>query len=347
MKNLITTTLLCLMGIIKAYSQSDSLTQIGDFILDYYQKVPMEKIHIHTDRSCYASGDTIWFRAYLVDAATNKPCNRSRFVYTELRDDTADTLVVRYKIKSDSIGIFANAIPLPQALRSGDYTLVAYTKWMQNFSEADFFSKQLQIVNSVEPLGLSKQQSRSAKKIALSLMPEGGNLLDGFSQFLAFKVIDDEGLGVDANITLTDAEGTVRQATRTQHLGMGKMLVHARSDEQLFIEAESMGIVDRVALPKVLRSGASMTVTQYRDKIHIQPFATNDIDQQQLSLVLYGAGNMIEMPIVPGKLITIPKGDLRPGVVNIAIVEKTTKDIYAERLIFVRGESTSMYAKTK
>lgn len=90
-----------------------------------------------------------------------------------------------------------------------------------------------------------------------------------------------------------------------------------------------------------------MTVTQYRDKIHIQPFATNDIDQQQLSLVLYGAGNMIEMPIVPGKLITIPKGDLRPGVVNIAIVEKTTKDIYAERLIFVRGESTSMYAKTK
>lgn len=342
MKNLMAAIFLCLMGIMNVYSQSDSLSQIGDYILDYYQKVPMEKIHIHTDRSCYASGDTIWFRAYLVDAATNKPCNRSKFVYTELRDDTADTLVVRYKIKSDSTGVFANAIPLPQALKSGDYTLVAYTRWMQNFSEDDFFSKEIQIVNSAEPLGGTKQLNRPIKKIALSLMPEGGNLLDGFSQFLAFKVIDEEGFGVDANITLIDGDGTVIQTTRTQHIGMGKILVNVRSDEQLFVEAESMGIVDRVALPRALKSGASMTVTQYRDKVHIQPFATNDIDMQNLSLVLYGAGNMIEIPIVPGKLITIPKNDLRPGVVNIAMVEKTDKNIYAERLIFVRGESTSM-----
>lgn len=342
MKHLIATMSLCLTGIMNVYSQSDSLTQIGDYILDYYQKVPMEKIHIHTDRSCYASGDTIWFRAYLVDAATNKPCDRSKFVYTELRDDAADTLVVRYKIKSDSAGVFANAIPLPQTQKSGDYTLVAYTKWMQNFSADDFFSKEIQIVNSAEPLNATQPLRRSIKKIALSLMPEGGNLIDGFSQFLAFKVIDEEGFGVDANITLKDGERKVIQTTRTQHLGMGKMLVNVRSDEQLFVEAETNGIVDRVALPRVLESGASMTVTQRGDKVHIQPFATNDVDLQQLSLVLYGAGNMIELPIVPGKLITIPQTDLRPGVVNIAMVEKTNKSIYAERLIFVRGETTTM-----
>ena len=342
MKNLIATAFICCLGIAKVCAQGDSLSLVSDYVLDYYQKVPMEKIHIHTDRACYASGDTIWFRAYLVDAATNKPCSRSKFVYTELRDNAADTLVVRYKIKSDSTGVFANAIPLPRALQTGDYTLVAYTKWMQNFAEADFFAKTLQIVNSAAPLSVSRPHARTAKKIALSLMPEGGSLLDGYSQFLAFKVVDDEGAGVDANITLTDADGTVIQTTRTQHLGMGKMLVHTRNDEQLFVEAEAMGMVDRVAVPTALRSGASMTVTQYREKVHIQPFATNDIDLQQTVLLLYGAGNMIEIPIVPGKLITIPRSDLRPGVVNIAIVEKTSRQIYAERLIFVRGEKASM-----
>ena len=341
------TMFLCMIGMTSGYAQSDSLPQISDRILDYYQKVPMEKIHIHTDRSNYASGDTIWFRAYLVDAATNKPCNRSKFVYTELRDDTADTLVVRYKIKSDSTGVFANAIPLPKTLTSGDYALVAYTKWMQNFSEDDFFSKEIQIVNASEPFSSPKPHSRSVKKISLSLMPEGGHLIDGFSQFLAFKVIDDEGLGVDANITLTDGEGKVLQTTKTQHLGMGKMLVYARSDEQLFIEAEAMGKVDRVALPKALEGGVSMTVTQRGDKVHIQPFATNDVDMQNLSLVLYGAGNMMEIPVMPGKLITIPKNDLRPGVVNVAIVEKVTNNVYAERLIFIRGEKTSIRVAQK
>ena len=347
MKNLIATILLCCMGMTSGYSQSDSVAQISDHILDYYQKVPMEKIHIHTDRSNYASGDTIWFRAYLVDAATNKPCNRSKFIYTELHDDTADTLVVRYKIKSDSTGVFSNAIPLPQTLKSGDYTLVAYTKWMQNFATDDFFSKAIQIVNASEPFSSQKPHHRSVKKIALSLMPEGGNLIDGFSQFLAFKVIDDEGFGVDANITLTDSEGKVLQATKTQHLGMGKMLIHARSDEQLFIEAESMGKVARVALPKALESGVAMTITQRGEKVHIQPFTTNDIDMQNLSLVLYGAGNMIVIPIKPGKLITVPKTDLRPGVVNVAIVEKATNYVYAERLIFIRGEKTSIHVMQK
>lgn len=336
------TIFLCMIGMANGYAQNDSLPQVSDRILDYYQKVPMEKIHIHTDRSNYASGDTIWFRAYLVDAATNKPCNRSKFVYTELRDDTADTLVVRYKIKSDSIGVFANAIPLPKTLKTGDYTLVAYTKWMQNFSEDDFFSKEMQIVNASEPFSSPKPHHRSVKKIALSLMPEGGHLIDGFSQFLAFKVIDDEGFGVDANITLTDGEGKVLQTTKTQHLGMGKMLVYARSDEQLFIEAEAMGKVERVALPKALESGVSMTITQRGDKVHIQPFATNDVDMQNLSLVLYGAGNMMEIPVMPGKLITIPKNDLRPGVINVAIVGKGTNNVYAERLIFIRGEKILM-----
>ena len=333
---------LCCAGLLNIYSQSDSLSQISERILDYYRKVPMEKIHIHTDRACYASGDTIWFRAYLVDAATNKPCNRSKFIYTELRNDAADTLVVRYKIKSDSTGVFANAIPLPQTLKAGDYTLVSYTRWMQNFSADDFFSKGIQIINSAEPLAPPQPPYRSVKKIALTLMPEGGYLIDGFSQFLAFKVIDDEGLGIDANITLTDSMGTILQTTRTQHLGMGKMLVHARRNEQLFIEAESMGIVDRVALPEVLKSGVSMSVAQHRDKIHVQPFATDDIDLQQMSLVLYGAGNMIEIPVISGKLITIPKNDLRPGVINIAIVGKDTNRVYAERLVFVRDEKVKM-----
>ena len=45
---------------------------------------PNEKIHLHTDRSLYGWGDTLWFRAYLVNAINNQPEKTSRYIYTEL-----------------------------------------------------------------------------------------------------------------------------------------------------------------------------------------------------------------------------------------------------------------------
>lgn len=45
-----------------------------------------EKIHLHTDRLVYAGGDTIWFRAYLVNALDNRPETASKYIYSELID---------------------------------------------------------------------------------------------------------------------------------------------------------------------------------------------------------------------------------------------------------------------
>lgn len=114
-----------------------------------------ERIYIHTDRDVYVAGDTIWFRAHLVDAATNIPStskhypkNRSRYVYVELHDVKADTLVERMMIRRNDEGLFANAIPLSKPLRGGLYMLVAYTRYMLNFPESMFAYKEIEIVTS-------------------------------------------------------------------------------------------------------------------------------------------------------------------------------------------------------
>ena len=51
-----------------------------------------ERIYVQTDKAYYAPADTVWFRAHLMDAVTNSPVSRSRFVYIELHDQQADTL---------------------------------------------------------------------------------------------------------------------------------------------------------------------------------------------------------------------------------------------------------------
>ena len=44
-----------------------------------------EKAYLHTDKSFYLIGDTIWMKGYLVDAQTHKESDaQSRFLYIEL-----------------------------------------------------------------------------------------------------------------------------------------------------------------------------------------------------------------------------------------------------------------------
>lgn len=146
-----------------ALSRLGSITDTLDIqqrILDNYAKVPQEKIYVHTDKPYYIAGDSIWFRAHLVDGFTNIPVDRSKFVYVELHDQQADTLILRQMIKCDSDRVFANAIPLPRRLRSGCYILAAYTQWMRNFDAGHFFYKPI-FISGEDATGLSNVSEQS------------------------------------------------------------------------------------------------------------------------------------------------------------------------------------------
>ena len=167
--------------------KTDSL-DIEQRILNYYAHVPQEVIHIHTDRPYYVPGDTVWFRAHLVDAVTHTPISRSRYVYVELLDNAADTLVQRIIVRCDSDGVFANAITLPHHLHGGSYTLAAYTQWMRNFPAERFCYKLLQVAGKTpqvdgEPaagrrgVGLRQKDGVPQASRRLQLVQRKGQLL--------------------------------------------------------------------------------------------------------------------------------------------------------------------------
>lgn len=105
---------------------------------------PQEKVYVMTDRDGYMSGDTVRFRAFLVDAMTHVPVSTgSRFVYVELLNPFGET-AERVKIRQRD-GVFAGMIPLPEEMSEGQYTLCAYTNFMKNGGEDYFFRKPLPV----------------------------------------------------------------------------------------------------------------------------------------------------------------------------------------------------------
>ena len=322
------------------YAQKD----IAGKILEYYGKVPQEKLYIHTDKSFYVAGDTIWMRIHMIDAATNKPVCRSKFVYVELLNNHDNSVSRRVMIKADKDSVFANMIALPPDMAAGQYTLTAYTQWMRNFGHENFFYKQLVVVGDDSP-DVGPPVSDSIKAISLALLPEGGHLIAGKQQKLAYKAIGDNGKGVDVNIQLVDEAGNVLKSTHSEHLGMGYLHVCVEEGENLFVIATTeSGITCKTALPKALKSGAVLKVEQRKSQLFLQPIFTEDIDVKQFSVVLYGSGNLLVIALddyTEDSTIRISTNKLREGVVNIALVDQNR--IWSERMVFISQSCDRFY----
>ena len=141
--------------------QSVPTDTLENLFREQLSNFPQEKIHLQTDRGIYMSGETLWFRAHLVDALMLKQANASRYVYVELVNPLGN-LVERVKIRPDSLGCFYGHIPLGEDLPEGNYSLRAYTWFMQNIGEEYFPHKLIYISDPVSE-AISPEISYSAE----------------------------------------------------------------------------------------------------------------------------------------------------------------------------------------
>lgn len=106
---------------------------------------PQEKLHVVTDRNVYSSGDTVWCRVFVVDAANHKQVNISKYVYLELLNpfgEVSDRIKI---IEKD--GVYSGYIPIDEDIYQGDYTLAAYTMYSENEGKDYFFRKPLRLLS--------------------------------------------------------------------------------------------------------------------------------------------------------------------------------------------------------
>lgn len=106
---------------------------------------PQEKFHVVTDRDIYCGGDTVWFRVFVVDAATQRQTDISKYAYVELLNPFGD---VEKRIKIiEKDGVYAGYIPVDEDICEGDYTLAAYTMYSENLGKDYFFRKPLRLLD--------------------------------------------------------------------------------------------------------------------------------------------------------------------------------------------------------
>lgn len=128
--------------VLGVYAQN---VEVSDSLRMQRKLFPQEKVYVVTDREMYATGDTLWFRGWVVDGETLKEKQTSRYLYVELRDP-AGFLKKRVRVMVNDEGVYEGYLPLDINLPSNCYTLVAYTYYMIGTNDSYFFKRQVDVL---------------------------------------------------------------------------------------------------------------------------------------------------------------------------------------------------------
>ncbi|HEX3386342.1 MAG TPA: hypothetical protein VHS53_14175 [Mucilaginibacter sp.] len=108
-----------------------------------------EKLYIQFDKPYYATGDTIWLKAWIFDGPTYLLSSRSGLLHVDIANDS-NKIIKQYLFPVFDGLSWSNLALDEKVFRPGDYTLRAYTNWMRNFGDDAFFFKRIRIAGTNE-----------------------------------------------------------------------------------------------------------------------------------------------------------------------------------------------------
>ncbi|MDQ6813272.1 MAG: hypothetical protein M3040_06025, partial [Bacteroidota bacterium] len=227
-------------------------------ITDYNDQNLQEKLFVHTDRTTYVAGEIIWFKVYCTDAKNTQPSSLSKVAYVEVLDKDQQP-VVQGKITLIN-GSGSGSFVIPATIHSGNFVLRSYTNWMKNFDPEFYYHQHLTIVNTVkgEFISIVKTEPTYDAKF----FPEGGNLVNGLTSKVAFRVTDNSGKGIDFTGTLVDQSDDAIVSFHPQKFGIGNFTFTPEKGKQYRVVLKvKNGNVINSNLPSALNAGFVLIVT--------------------------------------------------------------------------------------
>lgn len=294
-----------------------------------------EKLYLHLDRSLYIVGETIWFKAYVINGATNQDLDMSKVAYLEILDKE-NTAVAQTKFAvSHSRG--DGSLIIPSNIASGTYKIRSYTNWMKNFGPDFFFEANVTIVNSFVAFDPNPDKDREIK-YDLQFFPEGGNLVAGIESKVAFRGTDTNGLGVDFSGEIRNNNNEIVVAFQPNKFGIGRFSFKAKASESYQATfTDSKGNIYSFSFPKVAENGVVMEMQERNNgiNIHVQKSENTDIEALYLIAHTRQSNFIVEKIKLTNNegTVTLDKQLLGDGISQLTLVDQNLRPI-CERLYF-------------
>ena len=353
---------LSMPGLLSA--QGSEMDKLVSRISAFGKTIPQEKVYVHMDNTCYFQGDTIWFTAYTRQTNTDTPSGVSGVLYVELLNQ--DGYLVERKLIEMKEGRGNGFFDLDNLIQySGFYELRAYTRWQLNWgehehkhpdsfgfmfrdkeSEREYFRDYDKLYSRVFPvydkpltpgdftrdmtlrtLRREFKEDPDKRKLQLSLFPEGGNLVAGVENRVAFEATMTDGEQMEGTLTIG------KEQAKTFNRGRGIFsIVPEKGARREVTFTTTNGEKVTATLPMPEEEGVSVQVTQAGDSTIIVTKLAG-LHADSLAMTIMHEGKVEEFHEFNSQLI-IHNSQLRDGVNQLTVFDNRGR-VWADRLFFV------------
>lgn len=321
-----------------AYGQSPVVLKLKNYTSN---RLP-EKAYLHFDKPYYATGDTIYFKAYVTLGERHELSDLSGVLHVDLINPSNK---IKQGIKLPlANGLASGDFVLPDTLVPGNYRIRAYTRWMLN--EGNLFEQTVP-VGSIHTQKVAENSTVKAviAKPDLQFFPESGQLIAGLACKIAFKAIGVNGLGIGVKGSVTDNSGKTIEHFEPAHLGMGFFSFTPEAGKRY--KANIMfadGSKNTLDLPAPVSKGIELSVDndslpKAGVKILSNTAYFNENKGKNYTLLIYSGGSATTVPIkLDSSVISLDvlKRHLHTGIATITLFSDVNEPL-CECLIFVQN----------
>ena len=311
----------------------------ADSILSIYSaQYPQEKLHLHSDKETYLPGETIWFKAYIL--ADDQPTATSTNLYADLLNDKG--AIIQHKTMPILSATADSYFILPDTITSNHFVIRAYTTWMLNFDTAFIYHKAITVIdnNKTAPAPTEKPT------VSLQFFAEGGNLVSGLYNYVAFKATQSNGLPYNFTAAIKNSKGQLVDSIASIHNGMGMLKLTPEANEAYTAEwKDNKGEYRRTPLPAAQLQGIILHTEQVKNDLYYLINASSNADNLQTLNVLatinqkpvYQAALKMNATATNQKLST---KDFPTGILQLTVFDKNNQPL-AERIVFINNNNYS------
>ncbi|MFY0629020.1 MAG: hypothetical protein JXR05_01495 [Flavobacteriaceae bacterium] len=236
-----------------------------------FTKSPREVAYVHLNKSVLIKNEMLGLNAYVFDKFTKKPSTVTTNLYCTITDES--NTIIKSKLIKVTNGISSNIFKIDSVFNSGNYTFRAYTNWMLNFDERNYYEH---ILTVIDP---DKQKEIVQKKVervfTTQVLPEGGHIVAGVHNNLGIIVKDTNGFGfANALGVIVDSNNQPIKKFTLNQFGIAKVNLSPVDKEKYRVIISGNGQKIVTPIKEISSVGFNMSLLNHPKKIRLL-FSTN------------------------------------------------------------------------
>ncbi|MDY0780495.1 hypothetical protein [Tenacibaculum sp. IB213877] len=294
-----------------------------------------EKVYLHTNKETYNFDDIVWFKAYVVDV-NNKPSLNTTLLYVNLLDEKGNLITSKNVFINEGVGI--NQIELPSNKNSQVYYIQAYTNYMKNFGEKNYFLKKIFIS------GKQVTEKQINEEYDVQIYPEGGFFLEEVENKIGLKVTKN-GCGINYQGEIKEVGNSATRAFKEEHKGMSKVNFFYKKGVKYEALIHLKDTVLIKTLPQAFEEGVLLHLENNQDsvKVHLKSKFKTLKNREKYTLLFHNFNKLINYFEIPDfelnetKTVIIAKNSFLEGVNTVTLFENNAP--ISERKFFIEKKN--------